>query len=117
WSGEDEFRQGYVRPAAVIDIRAGADRDGRLMAWQMTNRNSGSFGLAGPYDIPDERLDYQATDSPLRQGSYRALAATANHFARESAMDELATALEIDPLELRLSTSAIGASRRRSARS
>jgi isoquinoline 1-oxidoreductase len=103
WTREDEFRHGYVRPAAVIDIRAGADRDGSLTAWQMTNLNSGSFGLAGPYAIANQRLDYQAADSPLRQGSYRGLAATANHFARESAMDELAVALEIDPLELRLS--------------
>jgi nicotinate dehydrogenase subunit B len=103
WSREEEFRHGYLRPAAVIDIRAGADRAGRLTAWHMTNINSGSFGLAGPYDVPNERLDYQAADSPLRQGSYRALAATANHFARESAMDELAVALEIDPLELRRS--------------
>jgi len=37
----------------------------------------------------------------LRQGSYRALAATANHFARESHMDELASALKIDPLDFR----------------
>jgi isoquinoline 1-oxidoreductase len=103
WSREDEFRHGYLRPAAVIDIRAGADRDGRLAAWQMTNLNSGTFGLEGAYDVPNQRLDYQAAESPLRQGSYRGLAATANHFARESAMDEVATALEIDPLELRLS--------------
>jgi nicotinate dehydrogenase subunit B len=102
WSREDEFSQAYFRPAAVIDIHAGADRDGRLTAWQMTNLNSGPFGLAGPYDVPNEQLDYQPAESPLRQGSYRALAATANHFARESAMDELAAALEIDPLELRL---------------
>jgi isoquinoline 1-oxidoreductase len=38
----------------------------------------------------------------LRQGSYRALAATANHFARESHMDELAHAVKMDPLEFRL---------------
>jgi isoquinoline 1-oxidoreductase len=103
WSREDEFRGGYLRPAAVIDVRAGAARDGQLVAWEMRNTNSGQFGLAGPYAVPNQRLDYQAADSPLRQGSYRALAATANHFARESAMDELARALEIDPLELRLS--------------
>jgi len=102
WSREDEFRQGYLRPAAVIDIRAGADRGGRLTAWEMTNLNSGSFGLTGPYEVPNLRLEYQAAASPLPQGSYRALAATANHFARESAMDEVAVALEIDPLELRL---------------
>jgi isoquinoline 1-oxidoreductase len=103
WSREDEFRLGYLRPAAIIDIRAGAGRDGRLTAWEMRNLNSGSFGLAGPYTVPNQRLDYQPAESPLRQGSYRGLAATANHFARESAMDEVAVALEMDPLELRLS--------------
>src|SRR5262249_3020638 len=37
-----------------------------------------------------------------RQGSYRALASTANVFARETVMDELARALGIDPLAFRL---------------
>ena len=103
WSREDEFRQGYLRPAAVIDVEAGASRDGQLSAWRMMNLNSGSYGLEGPYSVRDQRVAYQPTDPALRQGSYRGLAATANHFARESAMDELAIALEIDPLDLRLS--------------
>jgi nicotinate dehydrogenase subunit B len=38
----------------------------------------------------------------LREGSYRGLAATANHFARESHMDELAAAIGMDPLAFRL---------------
>jgi isoquinoline 1-oxidoreductase len=38
----------------------------------------------------------------LRSGSYRALAATGNTFARESFMDELAAAADSDPLEFRL---------------
>jgi isoquinoline 1-oxidoreductase len=38
----------------------------------------------------------------LKQGSYRGLAATANHFAREVHMDELAALLKMDPLEFRL---------------
>jgi nicotinate dehydrogenase subunit B len=41
-------------------------------------------------------------NSPLRQGSYRGLAATANHFAREVHMDEIASSLKMDPLEFRL---------------
>ena len=36
------------------------------------------------------------------QGSYRGLAGTANHFVRESYMDELAQSAKIDPLEFRL---------------
>jgi nicotinate dehydrogenase subunit B len=101
WGRAEEFSEGYVRPAAVIDIRSGASGDG-LAAWEMRNVNSGMFGLAGPYEVPNERLDYQPAESPLRQGSYRALAATANHFARESHMDELAAALGLDPLAFRL---------------
>ena len=38
----------------------------------------------------------------LRSGSYRGLAATANHFARETHMDALAHSAKIDPLEFRL---------------
>jgi CO/xanthine dehydrogenase Mo-binding subunit len=55
-----------------------------------------------PYRVPHQRIVYQPADSPLPQGSYRALAATANTFARESHMDELAHALGADPLEFRL---------------
>jgi nicotinate dehydrogenase subunit B len=102
WNRAEEFAAGYLRPAAVIDIRSGAG-DGRLSAWEMRNTNSGVFGLVGPYEIPNQRLDYQPADSPFAQGSYRSLAAAANHFARESHMDELAVPLGVDPLELRLS--------------
>ena len=97
----EEFTEGYLRPAAVIDVRAGAD-GGVLTAWDMRNTNSGTFGLVGPYRVPSQHLDFQPTDSPLRQGSYRGLAATANHFARESAMDELAAMMGADAVQLRL---------------
>jgi isoquinoline 1-oxidoreductase len=102
WSRAEEFTWGYLRPAAVIDIAAGADASGRLSAWSMTNLNSGSNGLFTPYAVPNWRVVYQPAASPLPQGSYRALAATANHFARESHMDVLARSLGIDPLEFRL---------------
>src|SRR3712207_2982762 len=55
-----------------------------------------------PYAVSNQRIAYHPTLSPLRQGSYRALAATANHFARETHMDELAHALDQDPLAFRL---------------
>jgi nicotinate dehydrogenase subunit B len=101
WSRSEEFTAGYLRPAAVIDIRSGTD-GATLTAWEMRNVNGGTFGLTGPYEVLNQRLDYQPAASPLAQGSYRALAATANHFARESHMDEVARTLGQDPLGFRL---------------
>ena len=90
WTRQEEFTWAYVRPAAVIDVRSGATSDGDLTAWEFTNINSGDAGILCPYEIPNQRIEFRPADSPLRQGSYRALAATANHFARESHLDELA---------------------------
>jgi nicotinate dehydrogenase subunit B len=102
WSRQEEFTWAYFRPAAVIDVRSGASRDGRLRAWEFTNINSGAAGIGLPYDVEHVRIRYQPADGPLPQGSYRALAATANAFARESHLDELADAVGVDPVELRL---------------
>jgi len=99
---EEELTWAYFRPAGVIEVRSGATRDGRLTAWDFHNYNSGPSAIRTPYDVPNVRTEFHATRSPLRQGSYRGLAATANHFARESHMDELAQALGMDPLEFRL---------------
>ncbi len=102
WTREEEFTWAYFRPAGVIEVSSGVKRDGTITAWEFHNYNSGSAGIGSPYDIPNQRIEFHATQSPLRQGSYRALAATANHFARESHMDELAHALQMNPLEFRL---------------
>jgi isoquinoline 1-oxidoreductase len=101
WSREEEFTWAYFRPAAVIDVHS-AVRDGALTAFRFTNINAGAPGIETPYDIPNQRIAFQPADSPLRQGSYRGLAATANHFARESHMDEVASALGADPVRFRL---------------
>jgi nicotinate dehydrogenase subunit B len=102
WTREEEFTWAYFRPAGVIDVAAGVQADGTLTAWEFHNYNSGSAGIRSYYEIPNQRIVFHPVRSPLRQGSYRALAATANHFARESHMDELAHALKMDPLEFRM---------------
>jgi isoquinoline 1-oxidoreductase len=102
WTREEEFTWAYFRPAGVIEISAGATRDGTLTAWECHNYNSGTSALRTPYEVPNQRAVFHACESPLRQGSYRALAATANHFARESHLDDLAHALRLDPLAFRL---------------
>jgi isoquinoline 1-oxidoreductase len=102
WTREEEMTWAYFRPAGVIDVEAGVSRDGVLTAWEMHNYNSGGSALRTPYRVANERSQFHPTESPLRQGSYRALAATANHFAREMHMDELAHACGMDPLAFRL---------------
>lgn len=102
WTREEEFTWAYFRPGGVIDIRAGVQADGTLTFWEFQNYNSGMAGARTPYEVPHQHIAYHPSVSPLRQGSYRALAATANHWARESMMDELAHALAMDPYAFRL---------------
>jgi len=102
WTREEEFTWAYFRPAGVIDLTSGVRNDGTITAWEFHNYNSGSAGIRTYYEIPNQKIVFHEANSPLRQGSYRALAATANHFARESHMDELAHALKIDSLDFRL---------------
>ena len=102
WTRQEEFTWAYFRPAGVIDIVSGARDDGIITAWEFHNYNSGGSGLRSPYAVANQKCEVHNTHSPLRQGSYRALAATANHFARESHMDELAHAVKMDPLDFRL---------------
>src|ERR1039458_2867333 len=103
WTRAEEFTWAYFRPAALIEIEAGLDAGKAISAWDFTNYNSGGSGLDTPYRIPNTRARFVASDAPLRQSSYRVLAATANNFAREAFTDELAEAAGKDPLEFRLS--------------
>jgi len=102
WTREEEFAWAYFRPAGVITIRAAADKAGTLTAWEYHNFNSGPAAIRTPYEVANQRIAFHPSRSPLRQGSYRGLAATANHFARESHMDDLAHALHQDRVEFRL---------------
>lgn len=102
WTRAEEFTWAYFRPAAVIECKGGLDEKGSLIAWSFTNINAGGAAIDTPYDIPNTRILSAGSDSPLRQGAYRCLAATANNFARESFMDELAAAAGADPLAFRL---------------
>lgn len=102
WSREEEFWWAYFRPAAVIDVRASVAADGKLTAWEFHSHNPGGAAIETPYEVPVKFVRSHGSKSPLRQGSYRGLAASANNFARESAMDELASLAGLDPLEFRM---------------
>jgi isoquinoline 1-oxidoreductase len=102
WTREEEFTWAYFRPSALIEIEATLNAQGTLTSWHFVNINSGGSAIETPYKTGKSKCPYVGSNAPLRQGSYRGLAATANNFARESFMDELAVAANADPLDFRL---------------
>jgi xanthine dehydrogenase YagR molybdenum-binding subunit len=112
---EQMFTSNGYRPRTFQHIRLGADRDGKLLAishdglTQMSRPELGEF--AEPVALATRMLyasDNISTSHRLvsvNQGlpTYmRAPGEAAGNFALESAMDELAVALNMDPLALRL---------------
>jgi isoquinoline 1-oxidoreductase len=102
WTREEEFTWAYFRPAGVIEIKSGIAGDGTLTAWEFHNYHSGSSGIETPYVVSNQQTEYHTVPLILRSGSYRGLAATANHFARETHMDALAGVAKMDPLDFRM---------------
>ena len=102
WTRQEEFTWAYFRPAGLIELASAVDESGRLTTLEMTNYSSGAAGIETLYAIPNQRITFLPADPPLRQGAYRALATTANHFARESHIDGWAHRLGEDPLAFRL---------------
>jgi CO/xanthine dehydrogenase Mo-binding subunit len=102
WTRAEEFSFAYARPAGVIEVTAAVDAAGRLSAWEFHNWNSGASGIRTPYDVANQRIAFHPSASPLRQGSYRGLAATANHHVREMHMDRVARDLGVDAVQFRL---------------
>lgn len=102
WTRKEEFTWAYFRPAGVIEVEAALDGNSKLTSWHFVNINSGPSSIETPYRVAHAKSQYVQSEPPLRAGSYRGLAATANTFARECAMDELAAMANADPLEFRL---------------
>lgn len=102
WTREEEFKWAYLRPAGLIEVKSALGSNGKLTSWDLHNYNSGSAGIDTPYVVEASNSQFHSSDSPLRQGSYRALASTANIFAIESQMDDMAMMQGIDPLQFRI---------------
>ncbi len=95
------------RPSAFAEIEVGAKKDGTLTAWTSKSWGSGGPGSAGnpplPYvfQIPNRRHQHSAV--PTNRASSRAWRAP-NHpqgcFLTMSALEDLAAALGMNPLDL-----------------
>lgn len=102
WTRAEEFTWAYFRPAGVIDLEASLDEKGSLSSWYHVNINSGGNAIESPYRCAKAKTQFAGSKPPLKHGSYRGLAATANTFARECFIDEMASLAGVDPLDFRL---------------
>ena len=117
WSRYDDCLHVYPRHGGVATLKSGAQRDGTLLAMRASFVfDTGAYigygiGAAlistmlvsAPYRIPN--LDLEATlvyTNKQVAGPVRAPGGPQANFAKESHIDELARAIGMDPLELRL---------------
>jgi xanthine dehydrogenase YagR molybdenum-binding subunit len=109
------FTSNGYRPQTIQRLRLGADGEGRLLALthdgltSMSHRALGEFsepvGLQSEmlYASPNNAVTHRLVPLNAPLPTYmRAPGEASGSFALESAMDELAAALKMDPLELRL---------------
>jgi xanthine dehydrogenase molybdenum-binding subunit len=101
-----------------LRVKIGATRDGRLTAgevWMAYEAGAypgspvvmGCMCVLAPYDIEAIRIEgYDVVVDKPKTAAYRAPGASNASFAAESVIDELARALGMDPLELRLKNAA-----------
>ncbi len=112
----EEFTAGNPRHAAVIKVKTGVKKDGRLVAHRMDYvYDSGAYGAfkpqgylvgpkeaAGPYKIPNiyinEKIVYT---NKIPCGHMRAPGEPQGFFANESQMDLVARRLGVDPIAFR----------------
>jgi CO/xanthine dehydrogenase Mo-binding subunit len=104
--------------ASKSTVKIGATKDGKIVAAQGTfYLQAGAFpgspirGAAGccfsPYDIPHVlSVGFDVLSNRSKVAAYRAPGAPIGAFAVECVLDELAEALGLDPLELRLKNAA-----------
>jgi CO/xanthine dehydrogenase Mo-binding subunit len=105
------------RYGAVVKIKTGVKRDGRLVAREVeafyeigayalngpVNAKTGCYVSCGPYNIPHRSLTtYSVYTNLPPTGPFRGVGVSHVCWAYESEMDDIARRLKIDPLDLRL---------------
>jgi isoquinoline 1-oxidoreductase beta subunit len=119
WTREEDTRAGFYRPLYVHALKAGLDKDGRIVAWQ--NRIVGQSIMAGtpmagpgpvdsssvegatnlPYSIPNLSVELHTTKVPVPVQWWRSVGSTHTAFATECFLDDIARATNKDPVALR----------------
>ena len=104
WSRQEEFMFVGFRPAALMKVRSGVDRNGKLKLWNFDIYCAGTRGTSLFYDIEHNRTRMfdDKKVHPFGVGAWRAPGNNSTTFARESHIDATAHKAGIDPLEFRL---------------
>ncbi len=108
WTRADEFFYDSFRPAAVVKITSGIDKNGKLSFWDYHVYFAGSRGATEFYSIPNSLTTSHSTGRgeksphPFAVGPWRAPGNNTNTFARESQIDVMAAEAGIDPYEFRM---------------
>ncbi|GIW06765.1 MAG: oxidoreductase [Dehalococcoidia bacterium] len=117
-SRTEELQASGPTSGSRTHVKIGAKRDGTIVAVEASlayeagafpgsSVRFGSLCMFAPYDIPNMQLDsYDVVVNKPKVAAYRAPGSPAAMFASESALDELAERLGMDPIELRLKNSA-----------
>ena len=104
WTREEDFINTTYRSMGVARLRAALDADGWPIAMEVRTAidekapgaNAG-FDVAARYFAPNYRFSMHSASPHIPVGTRRGVGAPAQHFYRESFMDELAHAAGKDP--------------------
>ena len=117
YTREDEFISSTTRHPFIMEYKTGMSKEGKIMArkvrlicdggaycsWSETTLGKACILSAGPYNIDNFRVDaYAVYTNKTMTGAMRGFGAPQVCFAYESHMDDMAKALGIEPVELRL---------------
>jgi nicotinate dehydrogenase subunit B len=105
----EEFFYDTFDPACVVKIASAVDGDGKITLWDYDVYYAGDRAAELFYDVPNVRMrvfgGWRGPGSDAHRfgvGPWRAPGANMNVFARESHIDVMAAAANLDPLEFRL---------------
>ncbi len=108
YTREEEFFYDAFRPAAVVKIKSGCTKEGKINLWDYQVYFAGERGADPFYDLPNSLVRaYNSARGeqnvhPFATGPWRAPGNNTNTFARESQMDIMAAKIGMDPVEFRL---------------
>jgi nicotinate dehydrogenase large molybdopterin subunit len=117
FSRGEEFTSSTTRHPIVMDYKTGVSREGKILArhvklyldggaycsWSETTLGKACILSPGPYNIENVQAEaFVIYTNKTVTGAMRGFGAPQVCFAYESQMDEIAKALGIDPLEIRL---------------